>query len=154
MTEEEIRAQTDDELRTTVMVASDEIEKRRKKARIPEQMKAMNEEFLKADGRGPGEPWAQPEGAHDAYPKDWPVTHSGKEWLSEVEVNVWEPGVSGWRQKVEEGAAPAEFVQPTGAHDAYDKDEAVTFEGSVYVSKVDNNAYSPTAYPPNWTLQN
>lgn len=51
-------------------------------------------------------------------------------------------------------AAPAgtipEFVQPTGAHDAYDTGDKVIFNGVVYESLVDGNAFSPTAYPPNW----
>ncbi|ESV55177.1 hypothetical protein SAG0136_08155 [Streptococcus agalactiae LMG 14747] len=45
-----------------------------------------------------------------------------------------------------------EFVQPTGAHDAYQKGDRVTFEGKVYASAIDNNVYSPTAYPAGWTL--
>lgn len=43
-----------------------------------------------------------------------------------------------------------EFVQPTGAHDAYAKGEKVTFEGKHYISLIDANVYSPTAYPAGW----
>lgn len=43
-----------------------------------------------------------------------------------------------------------EFKQPTGAHDAYKKGDKVRFEGKVYESLIDNNAYSPTAYPQGW----
>ena len=46
----------------------------------------------------------------------------------------------------------AYFVQPTGAHDAYAKGVRVRFDGKVYESRADNNAYSPSAYPPNWLL--
>lgn len=45
-----------------------------------------------------------------------------------------------------------EFVQPTGAHDSYAKGDRVTFEGKVYESTIDNNAYSPSAYPQGWQL--
>ena len=45
-----------------------------------------------------------------------------------------------------------EFVQPVGAHDAYAKGDKVTFQGKVYESKIDNNVWSPTAYPAGWTL--
>lgn len=45
-----------------------------------------------------------------------------------------------------------EFKQPTGAHDAYDKDDKVTFEGKHYKSLIDANVYSPTAYPQGWEL--
>ena len=45
-----------------------------------------------------------------------------------------------------------EFKQPTGAHDAYAKGEKVTFEGKKYISLIDANVYSPTAYPAGWNL--
>ncbi|WP_425540038.1 carbohydrate-binding protein [Microaceticoccus formicicus] len=43
-----------------------------------------------------------------------------------------------------------EFVQPTGAHDAYKLGDKVIFDGKVYKSKIDNNAYSPSAYSAGW----
>ena len=43
-----------------------------------------------------------------------------------------------------------EFVQPTGAHDAYKKGDKVTFEGKHYISLIDGNVYSPAAYPAGW----
>lgn len=43
-----------------------------------------------------------------------------------------------------------EFVQPTGAHDAYNKGDKVTFEGKRYISLIDANVYSPAAYPAGW----
>lgn len=46
-----------------------------------------------------------------------------------------------------------EFVQPTGAHDAYNKGDKVTFEGKHYISMIDGNVYSPTAYPAGWQEQ-
>ena len=46
-----------------------------------------------------------------------------------------------------------EFVQPTGAHDAYNKGDKVTFEGRHYISLIDANVYSPTAYPAGWQEQ-
>lgn len=46
----------------------------------------------------------------------------------------------------------SEFVQPSGAHDAYAKGDKVTFEGKHYVSLIDANVYSPTAYPAGWNL--
>lgn len=42
--------------------------------------------------------WVQPTGSHDAYPKDSHVMHNGIEWVSNMDGNVWEPGVSGWTQ--------------------------------------------------------
>ena len=46
-----------------------------------------------------------------------------------------------------------EFVQPTGAHDAYNKGDKVTFEGKHYISLIDGNVYSPAAYPAGWQKQ-
>lgn len=48
--------------------------------------------------------WSQPIGAFDAYPKGAKVTHNDAKWVSDYENNVWEPGVFGWRQYVEEEA--------------------------------------------------
>ena len=45
--------------------------------------------------------WVQPAGAHDAYAKGDKVTHSSKKWTSDVDANVWEPGVYGWTEVVE-----------------------------------------------------
>lgn len=45
-----------------------------------------------------------------------------------------------------------DFKQPTGAHDAYKKGAKVKFNGKVYESVIDNNAYSPTAYPAGWKV--
>lgn len=44
----------------------------------------------------------------------------------------------------------AEFVQPTGAHDAYAKGTQVRYNGKVYESLIDNNVYSPDTYPAGW----
>lgn len=46
-----------------------------------------------------------------------------------------------------------EFVQPTGAHDAYMAGDKVTFQGQHYISLVNNNTYSPAEYPANWELR-
>lgn len=45
-----------------------------------------------------------------------------------------------------------EFKQPTGAQDAYAKGDKITFEGKHYISLIDANVYSPTAYPAGWSL--
>ena len=42
--------------------------------------------------------WRQPTGATDAYPKGAKVSHNGKHWISDLDANVWEPGVSGWTE--------------------------------------------------------
>ena len=42
--------------------------------------------------------WVQPTGAQDAYNKNDNVTHNDKRWASDVDSNVWEPGVYGWTE--------------------------------------------------------
>ena len=43
-----------------------------------------------------------------------------------------------------------EWVQPTGAHDAYNIGDKVTYNGNRYVCAVDGNVYAPDVY--GWTL--
>ena len=46
--------------------------------------------------------WSQPVGAHDAYSAGAKVSHQEKHWISDQDGNVWEPGVYGWTETVEE----------------------------------------------------
>lgn len=73
--------------------------------------------------------------------------HNGKTWESLTDYNVWEPPI-GWREVVDTGY-PA-WVQPTGAHDAYQTGEMVTHDNPndsgtiwVYSSKIDANTTEP-----------
>ena len=45
-----------------------------------------------------------------------------------------------------------DFVQPTGAHDAYNKGDKVLFAEKVYVSTIDGNVWSPLVYPAGWQI--
>ena len=117
--------------------------------------------------------WVQPLGATDAYNIGDIVSYNGKLYKSIINANVWAPDVypAGWEEYTESTGGgdsgetgggsttepetpPAEtipdFVQPTGAHDAYKKGDKVKFEGKVYESLIDANAYSPSAYPAGW----
>lgn len=40
-------------------------------------------------------PWVQPDSTN-AYSAGDKVTHNGQTWISDVDGNVWEPGVYGW----------------------------------------------------------
>lgn len=50
------------------------------------------------------------------------------------------------------GGTIPDWVQPTGAHDAYSIGDEVMFEGTHYVSLIDNNTWSPTDYPQGWDV--
>lgn len=44
--------------------------------------------------------WEQPDSTNP-YAKGDKVTHNGKMWISDIEGNVWEPGVYGWSEVTE-----------------------------------------------------
>ncbi|MBR0341013.1 MAG: alpha-amylase [Oscillospiraceae bacterium] len=52
--------------------------------------------------------WKQPTGAQDAYAVGDKVSHNDKHWISDVDANVWEPGVYGWTEHVDEDGAEDE----------------------------------------------
>lgn len=105
--------------------------------------------------------WKQPTGAHDTYHIGDKVTFNGKVYTSLIDNNTWSPidYAQGWKD--ESAVAPdpidpeptiAEWVQPTGGHDAYQKGARVLFQGVVYESVIDNNTWSPLTYPQGWKV--
>lgn len=57
-------------------------------------------------------------------------------------------------QEVEEPTEPVEeypeYVQPTGAHDAYNTGDKITYNAKKYVCKMDGCVWSPDTYPAGW----
>lgn len=143
---------TNEEFKLVKLEVEQEANRRAALLETPMIIDRLLAQNLDAAGVAQGDAWVQPTGAHDAYPAGWRVTHNEKEWESTVLGNVWEPGVSGWREVPAEGAGPAEFVQPTGAHDAYALDDVVSFEGQVWKSAINGNVWSPTDNPNGWAL--
>jgi hypothetical protein len=142
---------TEDELAELHVAVVNERNHRRFLATAEQTAANFNRQFLDASGITPGAAWTQPAGAHDAYPLGWVTLHNGKEWESLLAFNVWEPGVSGWREIVPEGEPPAAWVQPAGAHDAYPLGAQVTHNGFVWTSLVDANVWEPSdAVPSLW----
>lgn len=47
-----------------------------------------------------------------------------------------------------------EWVQPLGASDAYNTGDIVSYNGTLYQSVIDGNAWSPEAYPAGWQVYN
>ena len=71
---------------------------------------------------------------------------SAEEWTPETAVSLYKAiGIN-------ENGIP-EWVQPLGASDAYNKGDKVMYKGQVYVSLIDNNTWSPEAYPQGWQLE-
>ena len=79
------------------------------------------------------------EGAHPVY--DY-AAEIGAIWAAIRELQ-------GQAQEPEEWP---EFVQPTGAHDAYGVGAQVTYNGQRYRCKLANCVWSPDAYPDAWEL--
>ena len=146
----DIGSVSDAELRQLKRMIDGELSRRETLANAGRAMDDIARSVLAASGVEPGNEWVQPTDATNAYPKDWTVTHDGKTWVSLTPANVWPPGVSGWREVVDESAGAPEWVQPTGSHDSYQTGDTVTFEGQEYVSLIDGNTWSPADYPQGW----
>ena len=120
--------------------------------------------------------WAQPSGAHDAYNQGDIVNYNGTLYQSTINGNVWSPDVypAGWTvyeaatepeepepepepkpdPDPEEPPTYPEWVQPTGAHDAYNTGDIVNYNGTLYKSVIDGNVWAPDAYPQGWEVYN
>lgn len=76
--------------------------------------------------------------------KLWKViqSHTVQEnWTPDVSVSLFtEVTIDEW----------PEWIQPTGAQDAYSIGDKVTFNGVHYVSLIGNNVWSPEALPSGW----
>lgn len=137
---------------------ADEIDRRIERERVERRLDSVLRDFARHEGRDPGaaEDWVQPTHALNAYPRGAAVTHNGKVWDSLLSGNVGEPGHSGWRERAtvdEDGRTVyPDYVQPTGQHDAYRSGERVTFDGRVYESVIDWNAWSPADHAEGWRL--
>jgi len=81
------------------------------------------------------------------------VFHNSHLWVSTLNENVWEPGVSGWRRTPTTPGEPPPWTQPTGEHDAWKLDEHATHNGTVWVvTQTDangNNVWEPGVF--GWT---
>lgn len=131
------------------LAITEEASRRRTLEQAPARQNDLNVATLAAEGIVSGSLWRQPSGGHDAYPINFVVEHNGKTWISLVSANVWEPGISAWREQAD---TVPDWVQPTGAHDAYSIGDRVLFNGGIYESTIDSNVWSPLAYPSGWLL--
>ena len=63
----------------------------------------------------------------------------------------WRPEntASLFKQHTPPGEIP-DWKQPAGAHDTYQAGDKVKFNGNIYESLINNNSWSPTAYPQGW----
>ena len=91
------------------------------------------------------------------YRKDMKLTYNGvlyKVLQDHTSQASWTPDVAPSlfaKVLVSDDGTPQEWQQPDSTN-AYMTGDRVTFEGHVYESLIDNNVWSPTAYPQGWKL--
>ena len=106
--------------------------------------------------------WQQP-GSTNAYSEGDKVVYGDSLWVSTIDYNVWAPGVYGWDIYIEPTPEPEpeptpepgpepepepgipEWTQPE-SNNPYMTGDRVTYNGSVWVSTVDNNVWAPGIY--------
>lgn len=70
---------------------------------------------------------------------------SAAEWTPDTAVSLYK------KIGVTESGYP-EWVQPLGASDAYNTGDIVDCNGTLYKSTIDENVWSPEAYPAGWEV--
>lgn len=124
--------------------------RRETRERIDAEVASLHARVVEVLARQPGDPWAQPANSMEAYDAGDTVTHDDRTWTSTLDGNVWQPGVAGWREAVEDGGVPL-WTQPAGALDAWHLGEIVTDGEHEYRSLVDWNVW-PLDTPGVWEL--
>lgn len=84
--------------------------------------------------------------------------HTRPQYNYDTEIEAIWAAIRELQQAQEGGGAEPDdewpqFVQPTGAHDAYSVGDKVTFNGARYVCKMANCVWSPAVYPEAWEVQ-
>ena len=92
-----------------------------------------------------------------SYKKDERIRYENKLYkvlLDHVSQADWIPGVapSLYVEVSDPSIEYPEWKRPSGAHDAYSKDDKVTYNGKKYISLINANTYSPEEYPAGWKL--
>lgn len=115
-------------------------------------------------------PYVAPQGTRGMYQISEVCTEGGIIYSSTIDNNVWQPSAypQGWEEidisggvisQPEEPEEPTpepeepkypDFIQPTGAHDAYHIGDRVIYNGKLYECILDGNVYSPDDYPQGW----
>ncbi len=112
----------------------------------PDQVPAL---FVEVMPDGVIGPWRQPLGAHDAYKAGDKVYFNGHVYVCKVDNNIWSPDNYGWELFEEEEPGGDEYphwVQPAGAHDAYQVGAIVSHNGQLWINTVNNNVWEPGIY--------
>ena len=68
---------------------------------------------------------------------------SAAEWTPDATASLYDP------IGLDESGYPV-WSQPSGAHDAYNTGDVVSYNGTLYRSLIDGNTWSPDEYPEGW----
>lgn len=164
---------TDEELAKLRSDVGAEVDRRLILINSVQKIDAISAEYHEAVGNPKGSDWVQPQGAHDAYPMNWEVTHGGKVWKSLIPNNVWEPGDPNnpvvhtlWEEVVPpveepplEEEPPAEeppaVAEWDGNAKAYAVNDLVSFSGQTYrclQAHTSQPGWTPVVVPALWAI--
>ena len=85
--------------------------------------------------------------------------HAAPQYNYDSEIEAIWAAIRELQQAQEEGGGMEptdewpEFVQPTGAHDAYNSGDKITFNGVHYICRMNACVWSPAVYPDAWKEQ-
>lgn len=68
--------------------------------------------------------------------------------IDEIQADIKE--LKGEEEPIEPIEEYPEFIQPTGAHDAYNKGRKTTYKGEKYMCLIDGCVWAPDVYPQGW----
>src|SRR5690349_14978081 len=88
----DLSAYTLDDLLALASQVRDALAQHANIANAHQQISAINEQVLAAQGVSPGEAWVQPTDATNAYPIGWDVTYQGVPYQSLIAANTTKPG--------------------------------------------------------------
>ena len=87
----------------------------------------------------------------DLYNVEAKITDEELEYLSALARELQQAqGEGGGAEPTDEWP---EYVQPTGAHDAYQVGDKITFNGVHYICRMNARVWSPDVYPAGWEAQ-
>lgn len=100
--------------------------------------------------------WVQPLEAQTAYNKGQCAKFNDVEYVSNIDSNVWSLATTPeyWDEKNPVfGPTCEDWVQPTGAQDAYNIGDCAKFDGVSYISNIDGNVWDLATTPQYWDLK-
>lgn len=72
---------------------------------------------------------------------------SQADWLPDATASLYDP------IGLDDSGYPV-WSRPSGAHDAYNTGDIVSYNGTLYKSLIDGNTWSPDEYPDGWEVYN